>query len=253
VGASPEGIGPYLRGAVHERLHFVGSIEDPSMYRAAADVYLETFPFGSNTALLEAALSGLPVVPAYAPLFPLLVANDDAVQDVLLNPRDEQEYVDRVDRLIREPERRAELGQQLRNRLLLANVGDGWVARLADLYRQTDRLTHNPRPIPSTACSATDADITLSLWHVVADGRTYSMDTSSDPVSAVLCHSAFVAREVGNYASARRFAWRAVRHDPFRRTSWRLLALTVLGRVGPFIRRALSTGSMRKLFSGSRV
>ena len=114
VGESPEGIAPYLRSALHERLHFVGSMEDPSLYRAAADVYLESFPFGSQTALLEAALSGLPVVPAYAPLFPLLVANDDAVQDLIPNPQNEQEYMERVEYLIQQPERRVELGERLR-------------------------------------------------------------------------------------------------------------------------------------------
>jgi glycosyltransferase involved in cell wall biosynthesis len=239
VGESPAGIAPYLRCAVHERLHFVGSMEDPSVYRAAADVYLETFPFGSNTALLEAALSGLPVVPAYAPLFALLVANDDAVQKLIVNPRDEQEYVERVDGLIQEADRRSELGDKLRECLLVDHVGEGWLDRLADLYRQTDRLTHDPRPIPTSQCHTTDADIGLSLWHVVGDGKTYAQGTADDGLRAVLCHSAFVAKEVGDYAGARRFAWRALRHDPYRRASWRLLAVTTLGRAGRVIRRLL--------------
>jgi len=81
----------------------VGSIEDPSVYRAAADIYLEGFPFGSQTALLEAALVALPVVSSYAPLFPLLAANDDAIQDLITNPKEEQEYMERVDLLIRQP------------------------------------------------------------------------------------------------------------------------------------------------------
>src|SRR5690606_34285328 len=76
VGETLQGLAPYLRSSLHDRLHFVGPVDDAKLYRASADVYLESFPFGSQTALLEAALSGLPVVPAYAPLFPLLVAND---------------------------------------------------------------------------------------------------------------------------------------------------------------------------------
>jgi len=239
VGESTAGIAPYLRCALHERLHFVGSVENPSLYRAAADVYLESFPFGSQTALLEAALSGLPVVPAYAPLFPLLVANDDAVQDLLPNPRDEQEYMEQAELLLRHPALGFELGEQLRNRLLVDHLGQGWLDRLADIYRATDRLTHRPRPIPVSPCMTEEGDIGLSLFHMAVDGRKYSMDYSRDGMLAVLCHSSFVAKDTGDYAKARRFAWRAVRHDPYRRASWRLLLVTLLGRAGSFIRRLL--------------
>jgi len=92
VGECEAGIAPYLRSPIHSRLHFAGTREDTSAYRSAADIYVESFPFGSQTAVLEAALSGLPVVPAYAPLSPLLVANDDALSHLLPNPSNEQEY-----------------------------------------------------------------------------------------------------------------------------------------------------------------
>src|SRR5206468_1847135 len=51
----------YLRQTRHERLHLVGEIADPLVYQSyqsAADLYLEGFPIGSNTALMEAALAG---------------------------------------------------------------------------------------------------------------------------------------------------------------------------------------------------
>ncbi|MGZ6208786.1 MAG: hypothetical protein ACXWL9_01405 [Syntrophales bacterium] len=85
----------------------------------------------------------------------------------------------------------------------------------------------------------TDSDIGLSLWHVVADGKTYSTSHQGDGVKAVLCHTAFVAKEVCDYSKARRFAWRAFCHDPYRRASWRLLAVVALGKAGRFIRRVL--------------
>jgi hypothetical protein len=239
VGDSLSGIAPYLRCAAHERLHFVGSMEDPSLYRAAADVYLESFPFGSQTALLEAALNGLPVVPAYAPLFPLLVANDDALHGILSNPRCEQEYVERVELLIQQREQRVELGKMLQKRLLADHVGEAWLARLAAVYHETHCLAHRPRPVPLSPCSITDSDIGLSLWHVVADGKTYSTSNQADGVKAVLCHTAFVAKEVCDYSKARRFAWRAFCHDPYRRASWRLLIVTVLGRAGRLFRQVL--------------
>lgn len=239
IGETAEGIAPYLRCAIHERLHFVGSMEDPSLYRVAADVYMESFPFGSQTALLEAALSGLPVVPAYAPLFPLLVANDDTVTDILPSPHDENAYIECVDLLIRQPDQRAALGSMLRERLLIDHVGEGWLKLLTTLYHQTDRLTHNPHPIDKSPFHATEADISLSLWHVMA-GRTLAPRKPDDIEGATLCHTAFVAKVSGNYAMARRYAWRAVRHDPFQLTLWRLLTITLIGRTGKYIRQCLA-------------
>lgn len=174
----------------------MGSV-DPSAYRMAADIYLESFPFGSNTALLEAALCGLPVVPAYAPLFSLLVANDDAIYDILPNPLHEEEYIDRVDLLIRQPYQRAELGAMLRTRLLVDHTAEGWLQRLTTMYQETDFLVHNPQPIPIASCIIKDTDIGLSQWHVMADGKTSFTGTSVDRSKAVLFHAAFVAKNGG--------------------------------------------------------
>jgi glycosyltransferase involved in cell wall biosynthesis len=242
VGESAKGIAPYLRNVIHDRLHFIGSIEEPSLYRAAADIYIESFPFGSQTALLEAALSGLPVVPAYAPLFQLLVANDDALQDILTNPRYEQEYVERVELLIQKPNQRVALGKKLRQRLLIGHVGEGWLDRLSAIYLETDQLIHNPQQIPASVCNTTDADIGLGLWNVIADGKTNTKGLTEDPMSTLLHHTVFVAKAVGDYTKARRIAWRAIRYAPYHRVAWRLFAVTLLGRSGRFIRRVLRRG-----------
>lgn len=232
VGESYSGIARYLRNPTHERLHFVGSMEDPSLYRAAADIYLESFPFGSQTALLEAALSGLPVLPAYAPLFPLLVANDDSVRDLVSNPRDEQEYLERADLLVKYPQQRSDLGDRLRKRVLMDHVGVSWLDRLDRVYKQTDCLAHHPRPIPRCDCSATATDVGLTLWHARPDGETWMADTSRNRLGAAMRHSAFIARAIGDCAGALRFGLCAVRCDPHRRASWRVLALglTLVGR-----------------------
>ena len=240
IGESQDGIAPYLRRTIHERMHFMGSIEDPSLYRSAADIYLESFPFGSNTALLEAALSGLPVVPAYAPLSPLLVAGNDATQDLLLNPEREQEYIDRVGLLIQKPDQRAELGTRLRERLMVDHVGEGWLNWLAALYQRTDLMTHRPQAVPVSTCITTDADIGLSIWNAMSDG-TYKI-AFEDHVESSLSHTAFAAKEAGDYAKARRFAWRALLHNPYRGAFWRLFAVAVLGKtlsaIRPLVGRA---------------
>lgn len=241
VGESPEGIAPYLRCTLHERLHFLGSVDDPSLYRAAADVYLESFPFGGQTALLESALNGLPVVPAYAPLFGLLVAKDDALEDLMINPRNEQEYIDQAELLIRQSDQRKEMGEKLRDRLLVDHVGEGWLNRLTLLYRQTDCLRHRPDSLPTLSCNIEDEDIGLCLWHSMSDAENYAMSTSTGVTPAVLYHTACLAKGIGEYSRARRFAWRTVKHNPHCLLSWRLLLITLLGKWGRLLRQAISS------------
>jgi len=237
VGETLEGITPYLNYVPHERLHFMGSIEDTSLYLMAADLYLESFPFGSNTALLEAAMRGLPVVPGYAPLFELMGANNDSLLDLLCNPISEEEYLERIDALLRDSDQRSELGAKLRARLLLDHTGDGWLQKLNLMYEETDNLKHKPRSIPAATLSLTNEDIGLSLWHIVANGKDSTTTIPRNLVKAIYCHASFVAKEVGNYASARKNAWCALCQAPFTWATWRLLGISLLGKFMPFIRR----------------
>jgi hypothetical protein len=240
VGETAAGIAPYLNCAPHERLHFMGSIEDPSQYLMAADVYLESFPFGSNTALLEAAVRGLPVVPGYAPLFLLMGANNDSLLGLLSNPKSEAEYIDRIDALIRDKAHRAELGAKLRASLLLEHTNGGWLQNLNKMYEETDGLAHNPGPIPKASLSMSNEDIGLSLWRIMADGKNSSTTISKNLSNAVHCHASFVAKEVGNYASARRNAWCAVRQNPFVWPTWRLFGIALMGKLALFLRKMIT-------------
>ena len=242
VGESLAGIRPHLRQEVPERMHFVGAIQDPSPYRAAADVYLESFPFGSQTALLEAALQGLPVVPAYAPLFPLLVANDDALLKLVSNPTDESEYISRVAAFAASSHAREELGQQLRAGLLVDHVGEGWLRRLSAMYATLERTRHTPAPIATAVPQVAQEDIALSLWRVASDGRTYDKAFDGSGLSSYR-HRAFVAKNVGDYETARRSARTALGLDPFGRASWRLFGVSLLGKLGASIRNAVRNSS----------
>lgn len=240
VGESEAGISPYLNVPLHKRLHFMGSIDDPSPYLLAADIYLESFPFGSNTALLEAALSALPVVPAFAPLFTLLVANNDALANHLPNPTDEEAYIERVDIFVNSLEQRREFGATLRSLLLSVHTTEGWLEALSKTYQKTDDLIHNPHPIPIASCSMTSADIGLGLWHVAADGRNISTGFFKEQKGVLACHKAFVAKEVGHFRVARQFAWSALLKNPFKFTSWRLVGVTLLGKSGRLFRQLQS-------------
>lgn len=239
VGETQEGIGPHLRAEPHPRLHFVGPMDDARLYRAAADVYIESFPFGSNTALLEAALDGLAVVPAFAPLFALLVAGNDSINDLLPNPPSEAAYIERIGQLIQHPAQRIALGRALRARVLASHVGDAWLDHLSRVYLHTDRLAHQARSLPASPCSLSRDDIGLSLWSVVTDGVGQHRGGELGSAGAMWRHSAFVAKDAAHYAAARRLAWRAVMAEPRSRHSWRLLGVTLLGRLGPSLRSVM--------------
>lgn len=249
VGETRAGIAPYLRVQPHERLHFMGPQEDPSCFRAAADVYVESFPFGSQTALLESALTGLPVVPAYNRSFPLLGTNDEAINDLLPDLCTESDYIDAASRLIEDPALRQELGTELQRRLHLAHVGPQWDQHLVELYRQTDPLSHHPGAVPETASLAEPEDVALSIWHAAADGETWTSEAPSHELGRRR-HAAFVSRSLGSYSSAFQSAVVAFSAAPVSIRSWRLLALAALGAPGRSLldqgKRAVVRGRSRR-------
>jgi hypothetical protein len=68
------------------------------------------------------------------------------------------------------------------------------------------------------------------MYNVMADGKSPYKGNSGDPKETNLRHCAFVAKEVENYATARRTALKAVLHNWKSLPSWRLLGITMLGR-----------------------
>lgn len=236
VGETLAGMADELAARPSDRLQFCGVVEDPSLYRAAADVFLETFPFGSQTSVLEAALAGVPIVPACSPLHPLLVAHDDSLADVLTSPADPAAYIVAAERLIQNPDLRRATGPTLQERVAADHVGDNWTRHLEEVYRVTDALDHRPRPLPVAPCVATADDVGLSRWHVASDGRSISSRAARGTRRTLRLHQVHLARETGNHAAAVRHALAAVRQQPSAWAGWRLLGgaalAAVLGR-GP--------------------
>jgi hypothetical protein len=114
------------------RLMLLGEQPFATRYHPAADIYLEGFPFDSHTALLEAAVSGLPVVripaSAIAPFsghhFPL---------STVQQPADVADYVRQAVELARSGELRRSTAAKLHDAVVALQCGDGWRTRLAEL------------------------------------------------------------------------------------------------------------------------
>ncbi len=120
------------------RVRPLGELPDPTPYRDAADIYLDSIPCGSITSLLESATLGTPCL-AYAggrdPESPI-VSDPPLVVDAILRAQHPAEYRRLLLQLISEPEYRAEVGAGLASRVREAHSADRWLARLEEVYEQ---------------------------------------------------------------------------------------------------------------------
>jgi glycosyltransferase involved in cell wall biosynthesis len=212
VGVDAGQARPHLKPGADARFHCLGSIDRPDAYRAAADIYLEGFPFGSQTAMLEAGLAGLAPVPAFNPICPLLVAQDEAFDGLVEAAPDEASYRQAVGELIRSPRWVRELGAECAARVRAAHTGAGWLDRLATVYRTMAGMTHAAYPIPRVPAAAEPGDVGLSLFHAFNTDPGGSADTDIRyKLRQAAFEAAFLGREAGNYLGAWRILGSAKR------------------------------------------
>lgn len=207
VGLSAEQAVKWRLDSSHPRIHLCGSIPDPSLYRAAADIYLESMPFGSATALLEAALAGLPAVLPFAPPHELFVTNH-GLESVVTNPQTEAEYLDRVHSLLDNARDRARLGEALQTYVASHHTGDGWRQQVAEFYPIADRLEHRAGPIPATECGTSELDGALSEWHAFLNADDEATMREPGAARDLVIQTARHAKTLGDYRGALRILQR---------------------------------------------
>jgi hypothetical protein len=162
VGVTWDDCAEYLGYREHERLHLLGIIEDPSVHRAAADLYLEGFPICSETALLESTLLGSCPVLSFAPGSRLLTCDDVALTGVVENAANEEEYIGNVSYLIRNGTERERIAKQAKERVAAFHCGPEWKRSLQSVYGYLERAKHCPDYIPNATFLETDDDTSLS-------------------------------------------------------------------------------------------
>jgi hypothetical protein len=151
IGPSPDDA--HWRRAIAEsspRLLALGSQPQPmARFHAAADIYLDGFPFDSHTALLEAALSGLPGIriPACA-VMPF--SGNDHPLSALQQPADVEEYLTQCITLARSPQQRQETGTRFHEAVANLNGPAGWRVNGAEFTRDlpTSHRIHRPTSTP---------------------------------------------------------------------------------------------------------
>ena len=211
----------YLKDARHDRLHFLGNMEDPSLYELSADLYLEGFPYGSFTALLETCALGVCPVLMYATTPQLAVSENVGLQGIVENPCDEDEYIKRVNWLIQNPEERRRIANLVKENVNRHHTGSGWQQYLQNIYEYLDRKTHKPGPIPNSDCMETDDDLNLSGFDQVQLGgdplKAASVGTAlaSERVQAIVdLQFAYLFFNTGDTPKASRYLLAAFEADP---------------------------------------
>jgi len=165
IGVSAADAAGMTPHSAHPRLHFCGIIENPVPYQVAADLYLEGFPFGSLTALLEVALLGVPPVLALAPTSAVLATDDVALDDLISNAPNESSYIEAVNYLIRHTDERERRGEEIKRRVADFHYGAAWRTHLSAIYDKLARLKHEPRLLPVAPFGKTVDDTSLSAFH----------------------------------------------------------------------------------------
>ena len=137
------------REATGGRIIAVGVRQDLGPYHRATDLYLEGFPFGSLTALLEAALLGIPCVRAPGFIPPPFASDGAALADIP-QPRDLDDFVQQATELVGDPARRKRLGESLARNVQAIHCRDGWLRHLAGLNARVPP-SHSIHPFPDPA------------------------------------------------------------------------------------------------------
>ncbi len=148
IAIGPKSTAPGWLEAARElapRLIAVGEQYDLRPYHAAADVYLEGFPFGSLTALLEAALANLPCVRAPRAAPPPFTSDGDAL-DGHPQPADLDAYVSDAVSLASSAEARNKVASTLRLSVMSHHCGNAWRTHLEKLKRALP-ATHCLHPV----------------------------------------------------------------------------------------------------------
>ncbi len=126
------------------RVVALGPRWDTELLYAAADVYLDSFPFSSITSLLEAGIHGTPLL-AYCPPNPepwLLGPGAPGLESIIKQAVDSESYRKLLNYLICDPGYRRHTGQRSQERIFSLHTGDNWISALNAVYQQLEQTTN---------------------------------------------------------------------------------------------------------------
>jgi hypothetical protein len=143
IGPQDDGVWKAANQATGGRILALGYQPDSTLFCRAADLYLEGFPLGSLTALLEACQAGLMCVRAPADCV-LPFCSDSLSLDSIPQPKDVNHYIQTVVSLAKDSKARTAGGLRLQTAVVSQHCGAGWLARLREIKMQIPK-THQVR------------------------------------------------------------------------------------------------------------
>jgi len=123
------------------KVRALGIVAKPDLHRAAADIYIDSFPFCSTTSLLESVQLGTPAL-AYQPdpqELGIFYSDWPTMPRSLFALEDPESFCVRAEELIADPSRREELGERMRSGLD-AHLPGPWQEIMAANRRKTYAL-----------------------------------------------------------------------------------------------------------------
>lgn len=170
VAIGPPARGEWRRGAeaTSGRIRALGERSDLALFYQAADIYLESFPLGSMTALLEAGAYGLPLMSyLWLPGAARQMGVDDpALDGTYIQATSADTYREALERLIRDPAHREALGARTAAQIRAHHDPAPWRDALATVYARVAALPPvQPPGGPESPEALTEHDVYLEYLH----------------------------------------------------------------------------------------
>jgi hypothetical protein len=184
VGPEPDQA-PFFqaRELLGDRVRATGLVADPSVHLDAADVYLDSIPFCSNTSTLEAATRSTPIG-TYRPYhgYAHLLSSEGTLDRVIVSGADPDDYATAVGRLLDDEAHRLRVGEATGVEVYSLQGEEAWRLRIEELYQLAVR---NDPVTDRTEVPSADPRGVLE----------YAAVLSAIEVASPLLHSVMVARE----------------------------------------------------------
>jgi len=141
AGPQAEGQWPSAYEATGGRVRALGLLRGVGTLLAAADIYVDSFPFASITSLLEAGAYGLPLVSyrGHGPGCEILSADPPAIEHEILYPKTSHEFLQVISTLAANAEVRETRGASLREKIAATHSGAAWQGAVESLYEFAQR------------------------------------------------------------------------------------------------------------------
>jgi glycosyltransferase involved in cell wall biosynthesis len=145
----------------HDQICYLGVVEDLDKYENACDIYIETFPFPSFTAMLQAAIKGKPVHLLPNP-YPIMRFFSDDGNNCFQYPKDKAEWVCKLKELIQNKQLRYNIKKRQLNFLRSNYQVKSWNLKVKSLYKDLVNTVHKVRGEVSSTYHVDDNEVFLS-------------------------------------------------------------------------------------------